>query len=1073
MNGPRRNISSSIRVLIFLLFNIFSFNPPILADDLDTATLRGVVYDETGGALVGATVTVQEISTHLTLTLSTDRAGQFAATQIPPGEYRMEAAAPSFRRYASEPIRLLSGQTMDLKITLHVGSVEQTVVVTAEALALDLSKTVVGGSLTPQEIDLLPLNGREPLDLVFLFPGVTEEPFDTRDAARLANGRSLSDTPIEAGVFSLSGGRAFSNNLTVDGFDNNDDREARERISYSREAIDEVQVITNQFSAEYGRASGGRVNLRTRSGANQFHGRGFFYFQDESLNANSFFRNAVGEPRVPYQSREAGFSLGGPVKRDRLFFFASFERDDRPDSTEINLPLPFQTNSRYPLPQPNAQLGTTIYRPSGGAPPIVGGRFIDEVNTPAHRNFLMGRMDVIAGERHNFSIKYDFSNGASLTSFGGGTRFPTTAVARGRDSQSWAVSENFVARSNLINQARFQYSRLLPSSLEQSLQQPVAIVVNGTSGFGAGGSSSTSVSNRRGQRVETRHQVADNLSWVKGRSSVKSGFDLQRIQSRDFDLFEMNGIYTFSNVADFLDNQPSRFQQAVGNPQGEISNTVVGVYYQQDLRLRPNFSLNVGLRYDVETVLPHERNNWGPRFSFAWDPFKSGKTVVRGGFGLFYNRVLLRTFGDFAGQSGLRFVDLRTAADVQRLFPSLSSADAAAFLSNLFPNILPNTQAIIDAASPATDTRRVSPNLRIPYSEQASFAVERELQGGWTVEASYQFNRGVKLWRDHNINAPIPPPEGWINYLTSRTFSLKLDTTTYANVRFDLGTNSSVPTPNGRVITTPVVLGLNAPTILSGSSTARLSRLIFEAVRPFRRFPDLLGIDQLESSGSSTYNGFTLAVSKRASRSASFHASYTLSKLFEDTFINTATPQDEFNLAAERSLGNTDQRHRFVFRGIFEVPKLRITLAPILMISSGRPFTIGNGGSDRNLSDRATDRPNLIQALLDRPELTSGPGVPSSFDPYQYFALATIGSSGNLGRNIGIGPAQHRIDLGISRRIKLSERVSLRPQVEIYNVFNNVVFFVNGFVDINDSDFLQPRAARRARSMQLSLRVDF
>ena len=479
------------------------------------------------------------------------------------------------------------------------------------------------------------------------------------------------------------------------------------------------------------------------------------------------------------------------------------------------------------------------------------------------------------------------------------------------------------------------------------------------------------------------------------------------------------------------------------------------------------------IRYDLETALSSDRNNLGPRFSFSWDPFKSGKTVVRGGFGIFYNRVLLRTFGDFAGRSGLRYVDLRTADDVQRAFPGLSVSEAGSFLSNLFPKILPNSAEIFSVASAAEDTRRISGNLRIPYSEQASFGVEREIRRGLVVEASYQFNHGVKLWRDHNINAPIPPPGGLLNYLLNGRFALSMDNTLYSDVRFDLGTSTTVPAPHGGVIQTPLILGLNAPSLISGSSTARFVRLLFEAVRPLRPDPTLLGIDQLESSGSSTYNALTVALTRQSSHGISFRTSYTLSKLFEDTFINTATPQDEFNLRAERSLGNTDQRHRFVFQGTLEIPKLKIVAVPVLTFGSGRPFTIGNGGSDRNLSDRATDRPNLVQLLDRRPTLAPKPGGPPPLDPDVFFALPTIGTSGNLGRNVGLGPAQHRVDVALSRTFQIREHWSVRPQVEIFNVFNNVIFFVNGFADITDSDFLQPRAARRPRTIQLSLRMDF
>lgn len=1072
MYSKKRLYRKLVSVVCFTVLLMVIAAGPLPADDLDSATMRGTVVDPSGGRVPDADLRIRDANRGRVYSGKANEEGQFVLAQLPPGKYQIEVNARGFRRFEQENVQLEAAQTVSLNIILEVGGPNKTVTVTGEMPVLDISKTVVGGSLSPRELELLPLYGRELLDLVFLFPGVTEEAFETRDAAKMATGRFLSDTPIEAGVFSLSGGRPFSNNLTVDGFDNNDDREARERIRYSREAIEEVQVVTNQFSSEYGRASGGRVNWRTRSGSNEFHGRTFFFFQDESLNANSFFRNAVGEARAPFQWRQAGGLLGGPLQQDRAFFLVSFERDDKPDTAEINIPLPLATNPRFPLPQPNTQLGTILFQSSASGP-ISGGRFIDTIATPTIRNFLAGRFDFILSEKHNLTTRFDTSRGFSLSAFTGGNRFPSTAVERGRDSQSWAVTLNSVISPRRVHQARYQYSRLIPSNLESNRMAPVAIVVNGASGFGAGGSASTFSSNRRGRRSETRHQFGDGWTWLKGRDTLKWGAEIQVVHSRDFDLFEMNGIYTFSNVADFLANQPSRFQQAVGNPEGIVHNTVLGMYFQQDIRLRPNFSLNWGIRYDLETALSGDRNNFSPRVSLAWDPFQSGKTLLRGGFGVFYNRVLLRTWGDFAGKSGLRFLDLRSIDDVIQVFPRFSTREADHFLSNLFPHVLSNSPELFAAAQPAADLRRVAPDLKIPYAEQASFGIERALGRGWTAEASYQWNRGVKLWRDHNVNAPVPPPEGLLGYLTGRTFSLRLDDTTYSKVRFDLGTNSAVPTPNGGVIQSLVTLGLNATTFISGNSSTRMARLLFEAIRPLRPNPALRGIDQLESGGSSTYQGLSVSLSRTWGEGFLIRTSYTLSKLFEDTFINTATPQDEFNWRAERSLGNTDQRHRFIFLGVFQIPRLKLTFAPVLSFSSGRPFTLGNGGSDRNLSDRATDRPNLLQPLPTRLTLTRRPGEVSSFDPKHFFALATIGTSGNLGRNVGLGPSQRRIDLAVSRNFKLTDRLHLRPQVEIFNLFNNVIFFVNGFVDINDSDFLQPRVARKPRTLQLSVRVEF
>src|SRR6266480_3798227 len=209
--------------------------------------------------------------------------------------------------------------------------VDPVVVSAADTPAIDTTRTVTGGTITSREVETLPVFSRTPLDLIFTLPGVTEEPLSTRDLAE--DRKANANTPEEAGSFSLSGGAASSNNITIDGLDNNDDRSAKERFQPSLEAIEEVQIITNQFSAEYGRASGGRINLRTRGGSNKFHGRGFYFFRDEALNANTFLNNSLGLSRLPLQEHDGGFTFGGPVwiptykRSSSALFFIAYEAD--------------------------------------------------------------------------------------------------------------------------------------------------------------------------------------------------------------------------------------------------------------------------------------------------------------------------------------------------------------------------------------------------------------------------------------------------------------------------------------------------------------------------------------------------------------------------------------------------------------------------------------------------------------------------------------------------------------------------------------------------------------------------
>jgi hypothetical protein len=260
-----------------------------LAQDLDDVSVGGRVADQNGASIVGAKVTVRHVATGVERSAPVDGEGRYRLVELPPGAYTARASSAGFAAEERAGVEAVAGQSVRLDFTLRPAGVSAEQVVVSEAgggAAVDTTRTVVGGTLTRAETEWLPLGTRSPLDLIHTLGGVTEEPLSTRDLAEDRN-RTPARTPEEAGTFALSGGAAYSNNITIDGLDNNDDRAARERFQPSVEAVAEVQVITNQFSAEYGRASGGRINLRTRGGAHSLRGRAFYFFRDESLNADT------------------------------------------------------------------------------------------------------------------------------------------------------------------------------------------------------------------------------------------------------------------------------------------------------------------------------------------------------------------------------------------------------------------------------------------------------------------------------------------------------------------------------------------------------------------------------------------------------------------------------------------------------------------------------------------------------------------------------------------------------------------------------------------------------------------
>ena len=1032
----------------------------VSADDLDNIVFEGVLRDSAGAVVSGARIVATHTATGVTRTALSNGEGRYRIAVSAPGNYKLKATADGFKDRESAEIVTTTGRsfTIDFELTA-AGATEQIAVSGAGPPLIDTSRTVVGDTVTQRELEDLPIINRDPLQLIFLLGGVTEAPLSTSQLADEGRGVFLRGTPEEAGNFSLTGAPATSNNITIDGLDNNDDRTARERISLNPESIAELQVITNQYAAEYGRASGGRINIRTRTGTNRYHGDGYFYFGDESLNANTFFRNARGLGRLPQQQRREGGVFSGPILREKDFFFGSYERLDVTDFAEINALVPVATNPLFSLPKPNGAV----------APGSDAGSFFEELSTPELSNLGNVRADFNFSQSHNAAVRFDILRGENNRGFSGGTRLPETILIEGHNSDSISFSDFLIIGSKFVNQARVQYSRLLPR--DKASSDSVSIVIKSpslTAGAFTGSNTSPAFA-----REEKRLQIQDNVSLIYGNHVFKVGGDVQLVRSTFQDLFATGGQFTFDTVADFLANNPSRFVQRF-DTKSTLSNDVVGLFVQDEWKIKPNFTLSLGVRWDNESIL-NDRTNFSPRVAFAWDPFggklfrrfkrmaEPGKTVVRAGFGLFYNRALLRTLDDFSLGASTIIVD----SDVS---PALLAAVR-------FPQPLTD-QTLIDkfGLSETKFLRRVSKDLEIPYTLQTGFGIERQLTRNMVASADYIFTRGAHLWRESNVNAPVLPLgfKNFTEYLVSRDFDNRPDSggrraisgTNADVVRFDSSANTSsssgaIRVENGvRVLT----LGLNAPR--SSNLTAAVN-----AIRPLRPDASLTEVELLESTGNSFYHGGVFSVRYSLGSRAHFRAVYTLSKFIDEGTTNTASPQDLSDRRAERALSLQDQRHRFTFSGLFRVPYADIDLAPIVSFGSSRPFNIGSG-FDRNLNDIANDRPDFITGI-GRPEWRR-PGSPPASDVQAALVFAPIGSSGNLPRDYGIGPGTRTMDIRASRVFVVRDRIRVRPSVDVFNVFNKTIFsFGSEFIDRSDADFLIPRRTQRPRTVLLSLKVLF
>ncbi len=779
--------------------------------------------------------------------------------------------------------------------------------------------------------------------------------------------------------------------------------------------------------------------------------------------------------------------------RARAFFFFAYERQRVLDSALIDVLVPVEQNASFPLPRPTTLFGRRFE--TEATPPNAPAElapFVERVSTPLRATSLTARLDRDYSERHNGALLFQHGRSENLRQFGGAQRLADGLQGRRRDTDALAYTDNLVLTPTVINQLRAQASRLRPSTRAASTRPVVLITIedplDAESGTLVAGSSTSGATDR----AETRFQLQETLTLVRGPHTFKLGADLQRVRSVYKDLADATGTYSFSSAGDFLASAPSRFRQRFGTESTQ-RNTYAGLFAQAEWHPFARLTLTAGLRYERESVL-EDRDNFGPRLGLALDPKGKGRAVLRAGFGLFYNRTLLRTIDDFT--LGRTVVEFDTN--------NLPSAQRRAFIdANLrFPRTLNVDSPLVrDFGARLTDfSRRLDPDLKIPESYQANVGFERELGRGFVFEANYTFNRGLHLWREFNANAPRLPSgfKDFNDYLLSRDFANFRDpsgarpiysaSTAGELVRFTLAP------PDADNIRRVVEFGLPVTVFNLGSvgSTTTIEAAL-AALQPLRPDPARVQVEQLASIGNSFYHGLNVEARRRfklkgKGAGGSLRAAYTLSRLSDDGVVNTSSALRVGDFRAERARSLLDRRHRFVLSATLDAPRVlgRLRLASVLRLASGAPFNVTLGGTDRNLDDVSNDRPSFDgDTRLIR---WRRPGEPLDSRLLDAFKLPNVGATGDLPRNAGTGPALFAFDLSVGRDFRLSERLRLRPTVEADNVLNKTSYtFGAEFINFNAlrpdateeqrrafaDTFLTPTRTTRPRSVRVGLRLEF
>lgn len=1098
----------------------------VSAQDLDDVTISGRIADSNGLVIVGAIVIATETGSGTERTATTNDEGRYRFIELKPGIYKIKASSTGFGAKERIDLMTISGQNLQLDFTLVPAAVQaQTTVTVSEedAPMVDTTRTIVGSTLTEREIEEIPNSSRNPLDLVLTLGGTSEEALSSRDLAEDTN-QNNRQAPTEQGNFTISGGASYSNNITIDGLDNNDDLAAGSRFSPSLEAVAEVQVIRNQFSAEYGRASGGRINLRTRGGTNRFRGRVFGFYKNDNFNANTWYNNSRNFPRRDFEQINPGFTFGGPVLlpfgegrsiyngRNRTFFFVAYEHDKLDDTTLIDTWVPVIPNPRWPVPAPTGPArGCDVNGlPDPPCPAGVGelGEYSKVLATPNKADIFTARFDHKLFEGNDLTLGYQLGRKKLLrtSSISSLIRTEDAVQARIQDTDAFNITDNQVFGANVVNQFRFQWSIYEPSFETDEAFAPVIIIgyrnpETNTVQSLVTGNSTNSLTNSNifsDSRRERRYQFQDTLTFVTGRHTWKAGGDIQTVNSRNIALQDATGTYNFGSSFDYQVNAINRYRQNFGTDV-VVQNTYWGAYLNDEIRLRGGLTLGVGVRYERETALD-DNNNWGPRIGLAWAPFKDGKGVIRVGAGIFYNRVLLRTIGNFIQNTSNRLAQFDSNLVPQSISGVLNStwrANVLAQISQDFPNAYPTIEELQAAISRATcptagnstaactpttgflslngiagnPLRSVDPNLKIPESYQFNVGFERQIGKGWVFEADYTWNKTAHLWREFNNNAAVLP-SGFADFtewllVDGRQFQFTNGNNSVRTYRFfsdpsrpeiNFTQNPNNPTaitcPNNATVTCWVNLATannsttEPSTAVNGIGTNSIGSAIAvarQALRELRPNQDLDETERVISVGNAQYHGLVLEMRSRYRRiGAGFGSSlrfvYTLSRLMDDGLNNTTNAEVGADFSREWARARQDRLHRFAVSGTVEFPswlgKLRVS--PLFRYGSSAPFDLGTG-VDRNLNDVSTDKPNFSGNLDDLVWREPGTIFPQAL--YDQFSMPLIGSnSGNIPRNAGRGPSMYLFDINVGREFGFTERIRFRPTVEVNNVFNARVF---------------------------------
>lgn len=654
---------------------------PTLAQSTGSA-IQGTVTDDQGAVMPGATVVVANTQTGWTRDVVTDARGWYRATAITPGDYEVRVTLPGFATQIRRGLTVTIGQEATVNVALRVANVEESVTVTGAAPLVETTRSTLGTTVTRESLDNLPLITRNFAGLATLAPGVTG---------------------VGGGGVTAQGQTDRSNSYMVDGVSNDQIVTAGNRGGFSLEAVREFAVMTNQFSAEYGLSSGAVFTVITRSGTNDLSGRLFAFHRGDALDAQNPFSNAQGSGKAPFSQQRFGGFLGGPIVRDRLHYFGSYEGSRQRETAVI-------TASVVPL----AERETA--NPTDG-----------------HNAFI--KLDGRMNEKHSMTLRYRADKGLSKGNGIGGLN--TRERGTNTDSLVQDIVGNLttILSSRALNEFRFQWGRQSTWTTTDGWSTAGMPEVNRPS------SRSGKAYNQPQGRNENRWQFINNVTYTLNAHDLKAGADISIIRAPTFFPRNGDGTFTFTTDRPFdandLTTYPSQFTQSIADPNVNLDDDILAFFLQDTWRLRTDLTISMGIRYDRENAfsrivgVPDDINNVAPRFGIIWDPFKDGRTAIRGGYGLYIDQVFLNP--------PLNVVLAQRANDVTIVNPG-------------YPD--PFTRGTVQSATPSISVS--SENIRTPESRSVSLGVKRELFAGVALSADGVYSRGYNQFNNRDLNPRDP-----------------------------------------------------------------------------------------------------------------------------------------------------------------------------------------------------------------------------------------------------------------------------------------------------------------------------